>query len=123
MLLNKLYTYEQLASELPTTLKFKMGINADHEIFKGHFPGNPIVPGVCQLEMLKEILADHLGQNLFFNSISDMKFISMWMPNESELVYVDIALKITEEAYKINAKIYGDNIVYFKLKGIAHVSE
>ncbi len=123
MLLNKLYTYEQVEGELPSTLKFKVSINAGHEIFEGHFPGNPITPGVCQIEMLKEILSDHLGQNLFFNSISDMKFISMWVPKESELVFIDIALKITDDVYKINAKIYGESTVYFKLKGSANVCE
>ncbi|BAX82451.1 hypothetical protein [Labilibaculum antarcticum] len=123
MLLNKLYTYEQVESELPSTLKFKVSINAGHEIFEGHFPGNPITPGVCQMEMVKEILSDHLSQDLFFNSISDMKFISMWEPKESELVFVDIAHKMTEDVYKINAKIYGESTVYFKLKGNANVSE
>jgi 3-hydroxyacyl-[acyl-carrier-protein] dehydratase len=123
MLLNKLYTYEQVESELPSTLKFKVSINAGNEIFEGHFPGNPITPGVCQMEMVKEILSDHLSQDLFFNSISDMKFISMWEPKESELVFMDIAIKMTEDVYKINAKIYGESTVYFKLKGSANVCE
>jgi 3-hydroxyacyl-[acyl-carrier-protein] dehydratase len=26
----------------------------EHEIFKGHFPGNPIFPGVCQVEMMAQ---------------------------------------------------------------------
>lgn len=123
MLLNKLYTYEQLESELPSTLRFKVNINAGHEIFEGHFPGNPITPGVCQMEMVKEILSDHLSEDLFFNSISDVKFISMWEPKESELVFMDITLKITEDIYKINAKIYGDSVIYFKLRGNANVCE
>ncbi len=123
MLLNKLYTYEQVESELPSSLKFKVSINASHEIFEGHFPGNPITPGVCQMEMLKEILSDHLAVNLFFNSISDMKFISIWEPKESEAVFMDVALKLSEDVYNINAKIYKDSIVYFKLKGSANVCE
>ncbi len=26
----------------------------DHAIFEGHFPGNPIFPGVCQIEMMAQ---------------------------------------------------------------------
>ena len=121
MLLNTLYTYEHLKGEDSTLLKFKVKIQANHKIFKGHFPNNPITPGVCQMQMVKEILSDHLGQSLFFNSISDMKFISMWVPNESEAVFIDISAEYFDKAYKIKAKIYTDTCVYFKLRGKADV--
>ncbi|MBK7691597.1 MAG: hypothetical protein IPJ31_10925 [Bacteroidetes bacterium] len=28
-------------------------INANHAILKGHFPGHPVVPSVCMMEMIK----------------------------------------------------------------------
>lgn len=122
MLLNTLYTYEHLEGEALASLKFKVNIKANHEIFQGHFPDNPITPGVCQMQIVKEILGDHLGQSLFFNSIFDMKFISMWVPNESEAVFVDISAENFEKGYKIKASIYTDTCVYFKIRGKANVS-
>ena len=119
MLLNTLYTYEHLEGDVSASLKFKVNIQANHEIYKGHFPDNPITPGVCQMEMVKEILSDHLGQNLFFNSVSDMKFISMWVPKGSESVFMDISANAYEDGYKIKASIYTDTCVYFKLRGKA----
>lgn len=34
------------------TASFK--VNEDHSIFKGHFPGNPVWPGVVQVEMMAQ---------------------------------------------------------------------
>ena len=28
-------------------------INENHVIFKGHFPDNPIMPGVCMMQIIK----------------------------------------------------------------------
>lgn len=123
MLLNKLYTYEHIEGEAIASLKFKVNIKVNHEIYEGHFPGNPITPGVCQMEMVKEIFSDYLGKNLFFNSVSDMKFITMWVPNELEDVFMDISAKDFEEGYKIKASIYTDKGVYFKLRGKADVCQ
>ncbi|MBQ0740088.1 3-hydroxyacyl-ACP dehydratase, partial [Aquimarina celericrescens] len=30
-------------------------INKNHKIFKGHFPGNPVTPGVCMIQIIKEL--------------------------------------------------------------------
>ena len=44
--------------ELPgTTVKAHYKIPADLHILKGHFPGNPILPGVIQLEMMAQASA------------------------------------------------------------------
>ncbi|RLA63331.1 MAG: hypothetical protein DRQ88_05710 [Epsilonproteobacteria bacterium] len=35
-------------------VKTKYYIDKDHPVFKGHFPGNPILPGVIQVEMMAQ---------------------------------------------------------------------
>jgi 3-hydroxyacyl-[acyl-carrier-protein] dehydratase len=122
MLLNKLFTYKLHEGDSISSLKFSIIINENHEIFKGHFPGNPITPGVCQMEMVKEVLNDFLGKDLFYRSVSDMKFINMWIPNDSELVYLDLTINEFEDGYKIKACIYTDILTYFKLIGIVNGS-
>lgn len=122
MLLNKLFTYKLLEGDSTSLLKFRIIINGNHEIFEGHFPGNPITPGVCQMEMVKEILSDYFEEALFYRSVSDMKFINMWIPDNSELVYLDITTNEFEDGYKIKASIYTDTRIYFKLRGIVNGS-
>lgn len=35
--------------------KCKVEMNGDHKIYKAHFPGNPITPGVCLVQMAVEM--------------------------------------------------------------------
>jgi len=32
---------------------YSININEKHEVFKGHFPDNPVVPGVCLIQIMK----------------------------------------------------------------------
>ena len=122
MLLNKLFTYKLLEGDSISSLKFRITIDGNHKIFEGHFPGNPITPGVCQMEMVKEILSDFLGKELFYRTVSDMKFINMWIPDDLELVYLDLTIIEFEDGYKIKARIYTEIKTYFKLRGIVNGS-
>ncbi|EQC48957.1 putative beta-hydroxyacyl-(acyl-carrier-protein) dehydratase FabZ [Bacteriovorax sp. BSW11_IV] len=67
----------------------------DHAIFAGHFPGNPILPGVVQVEMMAQcssfILIDCIDRNAEYNmdvalvSIASAKFRKPIVP-EMDLV-------------------------------------
>ena len=35
---------------------YRVSLNPDCEVYKGHFPGNPISPGVCGIQMIRECL-------------------------------------------------------------------
>ena len=41
-----------------------ISINAAHPIFEGHFPGQPVVPGVCMIQMIKEMMESIEGKPL-----------------------------------------------------------
>ena len=38
------------------TLKCKVRLHPEHFIYQAHFPGNPVTPGVCLVQMAAEIL-------------------------------------------------------------------
>lgn len=71
-------------TENADSLKYDIRLNGEHIIFKGHFPGNPIVPGVCQIQMITEILEEHLKTSLFLRKVANIKFTAILKPDETE---------------------------------------
>ena len=65
-----------------------MQISADIQVppnspwFSGHFPGEPILPGIAQLGMVLETIHQSLDQNLRISSISRVRFKQMIRPND-----------------------------------------
>lgn len=56
-------------------------VQADHPALAGHFPGNPVVPGVVLLDhVASAILAAHLGHRLA--AVPQVKFLRPVRPGE-----------------------------------------
>ena len=60
------------------------------DLFKGHFPGNPILPGIFQIEMVKYSLEKSFDICLSIKSVKKTKFSSLIHPGKT--VYVDIMM-------------------------------
>ena len=65
------------------TIMCKVAYNSAHEIFKGHFPGNPIVPGVCTMSMIKALLESTVKQKLLLKESPNVKFLGLITPSMS----------------------------------------
>ena len=76
---------------------FNIILNPDHLIYKAHFPGQPVTPGVCILQMLQELLSIEVGKQLFINNIKNAKFISMMSPVTDSRVSVLFTLVEAQE--------------------------
>lgn len=94
-------------------------LNPEHAIFKGHFPGQPVVPGVCMLQMIKELLESALGKMFRLSIGNELKFLSVIDPTRNKLIHVE--LNYTGEAavgITINARLFYNETVFFKCKGV-----
>lgn len=60
-------------------------LNAEHEIYRAHFPGSPITPGVCIIQMAVEIFCDLSGRNLSVTEVRDAKFLAPVVPGQPAL--------------------------------------
>ena len=70
MLLDNFYTILSSESSDSTIWTIQIELNPKHPIYQGHFPGHPVVPGVCLLQLIKECVEDIRQQKLQVTQVS-----------------------------------------------------
>jgi len=88
-----------------------------HPIYAGHFPGQPVVPGVCTLTIIKECIEKVLGGSTSYASIKECKYLSALIPEEN--LYITISITI-DEGKNIKAVVNRDSTheTVLKLKAV-----
>jgi len=101
-ILTNFYTLESSEKSENGSFVAKIKLNPDHEIFKGHFPGNPVTPGVCMMQIVKDLTENFTNSKLFLKSASNVKFMAIINPFETpDLV---LQLDITEKDGELKVK-------------------
>ncbi|MGH8220473.1 MAG: hydroxymyristoyl-ACP dehydratase [Steroidobacteraceae bacterium] len=65
-------------------------LSKDHPALAGHFPGNPVVPGVLLLERLLEAAEEQFGHPLRVAGLTHVKFPSPLLPEEVARVSFEV---------------------------------
>lgn len=95
-----------------------ISINPEHEIFKGHFPGQPVVPGVCMVQIVKELVEESTGKKLLLSKGHQIKFLQLLVPSQEDRLEVHISWKEEEGHYHTQAGFKKGTDTLFKLSGI-----
>lgn len=100
------------------TITATLKINPAHKIFKGHFPGQLVVPGVCLMQIVKEVLEVQLKKSLILGKADFLKFINPVIPNQDQLLQLKLKYILPEnQLIKISATITAGATAYFKFQG------
>lgn len=117
MLLNDFYTILTSSKEedvVTATVEF----NSSHAIFKGHFPQTPVVPGVCQTQMLSEVLNTFLEKKVQLKKATNIKFLNFVSPNHTPKLNLHIKIdKGENEVLTVTAHYVWEQLTFFKFKG------
>lgn len=53
-----------------------------HPVYQGHFPGNPITPGVLTLHMIRECVSQETGRQLHYSTVKSCRFVALIRPGD-----------------------------------------
>ncbi len=97
-------------------------LNPDHKVYQGHFPGNPVAPGVCLVQMAKETLEHIIGRKLFMESCSNIKFTAVLNPFVNPNVLLSVGHSSSgDHRYQATFSLFEGETRFLSLK--AHFSE
>ena len=120
MLLGSFYHITESARE-GQTFRAIATFNAAHPIFKGHFPDLPVVPGVCQTQMLTETLGSLLGRPIEIKRAQHIKFLALLNPVKVKELSLEIKIEKEDGANMLVSAIYSNpEETFFRFKGELH---
>lgn len=126
-LLNDYYRIERWAVENDDTL-FDITLLPEYRAYTGHFPDNPVSPGVCNIQMIKECAESVTNMRLFLNRIAKCRFSAVLTPQTAsnlrlrlQLTEADTISKVyqsgTGQTYHAVALLFDDTTTYIDFKG------
>ena len=102
----------------PSQIRAVVEINSSHDIFKGHFPGQPVLPGVCMLQLIKELVEKADQQKYDLSEADNLKFLSVVDPNNNKVLNIMIDTDRKDSGLSVNASLFANNVTFFKLKAV-----
>ena len=113
--------YNVLSEEKTGDSKYSITIliNEKHDVFKGHFPGNPIMPGVCMIQIIKELTAAITKSTLIIQTLSNVKFMALINPEVTPELRLELDIITTEDdLVKVKNTTYFNDTVALKLSNV-----
>ncbi len=116
MLLQDFYTLRALQDLGGHKYVATITLNRHHTIFKGHFPDQPVTPGVCMMQIVKELSEQVLDRKLFMYKSSNVKFMALINPEVNAELRLEIDISGSDESeYKVKNVSYFEDTVALKL--------
>ncbi len=116
MLLTDFYTIQKMESLEAGKYMAVIQLNKNHEVFKGHFPNNPVLPGVCTMQIIKELTETIVAKPLFLSRAINVKFMALINPEVNSVLRFELDIETAENGeIKVKNSTFFDTTLALKL--------
>lgn len=116
MLVKDFYTIDGKQTADDGSVVYSVHLNPAHDVYKGHFPEKPITPGVCNIQMIKELAEDAKGKLFTLSDIDRCRLTSMVTPDGSPNLEVKLQFDVANP-FKLSATIFYGETTFMTLSG------
>lgn len=92
-------------------------LNKSHSIFNGHFPNNPVTPGVCMMQIIKESTENILNKKLQLTKLSNVKFMAIINPEKNAELQLKLTISELDDAIKVRNTTHFEETLALKFIG------
>lgn len=109
-----LYDYTRVNGNHTQNVEYSVRTNPDNPIFKGHFPGRPVLPGVMILRLFTLCASDVCGKDLMMQRTVQSKFLNFVDPHVHSELTVHLSISEDEEGYNVGAELKNSTTSFTK---------
>ncbi|WP_288208111.1 beta-hydroxyacyl-ACP dehydratase [uncultured Parabacteroides sp.] len=116
LLVNKYYKIIDIYGE-GSNVVYRIVFLPDCDVYRGHFPGNPVCPGVCNIQTIKECTMMLTGKKLTISTIKQCRLTAVASPMICQEIDVRISISPIDKGFTVTATMTDAERTYMEYKG------
>ncbi|MBL0911225.1 MAG: hypothetical protein IBJ09_02545 [Bacteroidia bacterium] len=93
-------------------------LREDDPVFSGHFPGQPVLPGVLQMRLVADVISRCLHKKAVLKEAAAIKFLAPVVPGIYHSFSVQVHYTLDGAMLKADAQIRSGTVTFLKMKSV-----
>jgi 3-hydroxyacyl-[acyl-carrier-protein] dehydratase len=95
---------------------YRVKVNPEHLVFQGHFPEQPVLPGVAMVYLSRLLTERVAGKSVKLKDASQIKFLNLVDPRVNpEFTYTNEIVKEVDNLISVKGEMRFNEATFFKI--------
>ncbi|MFT5920007.1 MAG: 3-hydroxyacyl-[acyl-carrier-protein] dehydratase [Granulosicoccus sp.] len=105
----------RLLTETDEGFQADVSLNPDHPVYQGHFPNQPVAPGVLLMDMCRTVAETALSREVRIGSARSIKFVKVVDPTKLQELTLTMKFVESEDSVRFQCVATSGEDTYFKI--------